>query len=360
MGILLDPPGLPGWEKGSKIMEKKIIDIIIPSSDKYLPYVSALMVSALENINDNYRLSFHILTEDIKQETIRKNELLSRNYDFDIEYKYIDSSSNFELPFCIKTHIDSKIVYAKLIISSLFPQLDRAIILEGDMIVTGDLSELWNIDISNYAIAATKDAWYKCRPNFEKEPYFNTGMFYAHLTKWREMEFEKKVAETIPTIELRFPDQDLFNAILRNSVMIIDWCWNSATCVYESWFNCLNEDEKKQMLENHKILHYIHQEKPWQSYTSRCCEYFWYYARLTPFYEKLLLPKITIPTKYVEYDDLIAVLNYRKNILQYWRCKIMYMLSKGKKKEHYLRKKENLKKDIRQVKKLLKRDKNVK
>ena len=142
-------------------MGKKIIDIIIPSSDKYLPYVSALMVSALENINDNYRLSFHILTEDIKQETIRKNELLSRNYDFDIEYKYIDSSSNFELPFCIKTHIDSKIVYAKLIISSLFPQLDRAIILEGDMIVTGDLSELWNIDISNYAIAATKDAWYK-------------------------------------------------------------------------------------------------------------------------------------------------------------------------------------------------------
>ena len=341
-------------------MKKETIDIIIPSSDKYLPYVSTLMVSALENLNDNYRLSFHIITEDIKQDTIRRNELLSRNYDFDIEYKYIDKTTNFELPFCINTHIDSKIVYAKLIISSLFPQLERAIILEGDMIVTGDISELWNLDLRDYCIAAAKDAWYKGRPNYETEPYFNTGMFYANLTKWREMEFEKKVAETIPTMELRFPDQDLFNVIFKKSVLFLDWCWNAATCVYEPSFTRLNEDEKKQMLENPKILHFIEKNKPWQGYTPRYCEYFWYYARRTPFYEMLLLPKIEIPTQCVAYDDLIAVLNYRKNVLTYWRCKILYMLSKGKKKEHYLLKKENLKKKIRQVKALLKRAKNVK
>lgn len=354
MGILLDSSGVQKWNGGNKIMKKGIIDIIIPSSDKYLPYVSALMVSALENINDNYRLSFHIITEDIKPETIRKNELLSRKYDFDVEYKYIDSNSNFELPFCINKHIDSKIVYSKLIISSLFPQLERAIILEGDMIVTGDLSELWNTDLKDYCIAAAKDAWYKGRPNYETEPYFNTGMFYANLTKWREIGFENKVAELIPTMKLKFPDQDLFNAIFKKSVMFLDWCWNAATCVYEPWFIRLNEDEKRQMLANHKILHYIDKEKPWQGYNSRYCEYFWYYARLTPFYETLLLPKVIDPTQYVERVKIKAVLNYKKNILQYWRCKLLYNLSTGKKKEHYKQKKANLREKIKMAKNFLK------
>ncbi len=336
-------------------MQQQIIDIIIPSSDKYMPYVSVLLVSALENINKNYKLFFHILTEDIRQETINKVEMLKRHYDFDIEYKYLNAGLSFELPYCVNTHIDSKIVYAKLMISSLFPNLERAIILEGDMIVTGDLSELWSINIDNYCIAAAKDAWYKCHRTPETNPYFNTGMFYANLNKWREINFEQRAIELAPTMELKFPDQDLFNAIFKDKVLYLDWCWNAATCVYEKWFNVLDEAEKEQMVSNHKILHYIHKIKPWTTFNSRYGEYFWYYAKLTPFYEKIFTDVLNLPLNKTPNDTEIIKITfkYRENILKYWRYKFLYLISQGKKKEHYKNKKAACKEKIREAKNFL-------
>lgn len=336
-------------------MKKEVIDIIIPCSDKYLSFVSVLMLSAVENLDNKYRLFFHIITEDISSDSILKNNLLKKDFDFDVEYIYISDANLFHLPFCVCKHIDSKIVYAKLIISSLFPKLDKAIILEGDMIVTGDLSELWNINLENYSIAAVKDAWYKLRENYITKPYFNTGMFYANLAKWREFDFEKKILEIIPNMELDFPDQDIFNKLFNDSVLFLDWCWNVPTCVFEQWFTALEENEKQKIKANHKILHFIYKIKPWQNVTSYYNEYFWFYARKSPFYE-VMLKQMICPNNYLigqERDYLLDVLNYRKNVFQYLRYKFLFFVTVGNKKEHYKQKQYKIKQKIKVAKDFL-------
>ena len=143
-------------------LQTQTLDVIIPSSDKYMKYVSVLMISAMENLNKNYRIFFHIVTEDISDEKKQKIEFLKFKYDFDIEYKYIDNNVLIsQLPMCVNKYIDSKIVYAKLLLASMFPELDKIIVLEGDMIVTGDSVELIQIDLQDNYMAAVKDMWYK-------------------------------------------------------------------------------------------------------------------------------------------------------------------------------------------------------
>lgn len=341
-------------------MQKEIIDIIIPSSDKYMPYTTTLMVSALENINPHYRLNFHILTEDVNNGTKQRVEMIRKNYDFDIEYIYLSEENCFKLPYCVNTHIDSKIVYSKLMISSLFPKMKRAIILEGDMIVVGDLSELWQINIDNYCIAAVKDAWYRCHnEGFKTLPYFNTGMFYANLDKWREINFESKVTKTISKIKLKFPDQDLFNVIFENSVLYLDWCWNVTACIQVPKYRfdtILTREEINDIMSNPRIIHYVDKNKPWLSFTEAYVEYFWHYAKKTPFYEIMILPLLNcngVTSKDYK-QEIQAVLKYRKNVLNYWRCRIMYNLASKKKRKHYSLKKKALKEQIRLAERFLK------
>lgn len=332
---------------------KQTIDIIVASSDEYMKYTTALMVSAIENTNKNYHLHFHILSNNLQEKTKEKVSMLHHFYDFDIDYTVIKSGICLDLPFCPNKHVNSKVGYLKLLSSSLFPNLSRALILDVDIIIIKDLAELWEINIDNYCVGAVPDFWYKKRPN-NKYPYFNAGVLYANLTEWRKIDFEKQVLEIIPTKKLQFPEQDLFNEIFAGKTLYLDWGWNMETCAKATWFKALSEQEKQEVSANPKIIHYIAEYKPWDDHDLPYAEYWWYYARFTPFYENML-KDIESKTSYNHYKEAINVIfNYHRNVLQYWRCKLLYNLTRGKKKAHYMTKKDKLKEKIKMAKNLLK------
>ena len=316
--------------------KKQTIDVIIPSSDKYMKYVSVLMISAMENLKDDYRLFFHIVTEDIQEETKRKVNFLKFKYDFDIEYKYINDEFISIFPMCTNKYIDSKIVYAKLLFSSLFPDMDKAIILEGDMIVTGDLSELWGIDLKDNYIAAVKDMWYKDKDDYagmfyQKGYYYvNTGFFYTELSKWRDINFENIVKEKMPEVELKWPDQDLFNVIFKGKILYLDNGWNFGPCVDRISSYLLSSDEKQEIKKSEKkIIHYMLKDKAWTNFTGSYNEYFWYYARKSPYYE------IMLQDMFAGRYELKEVINYNTSEMKYRFYKIMSKITVGKAKERY-------------------------
>lgn len=333
-------------------MNKEIIDIIIPSSDKYMKYVSVLMVSILENINTNFKIFFHIVTEDISEKTKIKIDFLKRKYDFDIEYKYIDNSLISNLPACVNKYIDSNIYCIRLFLSSIFPDLKKVIILDGDTIVLEDLSRIWQIDLNNNCIAAVKDMWYKIKDytgmQAEKgEYYINAGFLYANLDKWREFQFENKIKNIIPDFELQWPDQDLFNIIFKGRIYYLDWGWNFGPYIHKLNSNLLDNMEKQEILNcSKKIIHYMCREKPWQNFSNSYAEYFWYYARLSPYYEVLLQDKFT------QKVELQETINYRRNKMKYRFYKVLSKITFGKSKERYKSKMQKWQKKVNVVRKL--------
>src|ERR1051325_4092321 len=95
--------------------------------------------------------------------------------------------------------------YARLTLPALVPD-ERIIYVDADLIVQGDLAELWCADLESAVIAAVTDLNVKTLgeaglPVYElgllkSAPCFNSGLLVINLTKWR--------AEDVSTVALRY------------------------------------------------------------------------------------------------------------------------------------------------------------
>ena len=88
---------------------------------------------------------------------------------------------------------------------------DKLLYLDIDMMAAGDISELYNTDITDYEYAAVKEK-YGCwliRPD-----YINAGMLLLNMKKIKETGMLRKSRELIKTKKMLFADQD---AIFRST-----------------------------------------------------------------------------------------------------------------------------------------------
>lgn len=91
------------------------------------------------------------------------------------------------------------------LLADLYPQMpDKLLYLDMDIMIAGDIRQLWEIDVSEYEYAAVKEK-YGCwliRPD-----YFNAGMLLLNMKKIRETGLLVKAREKIRTKKLLFADQ---------------------------------------------------------------------------------------------------------------------------------------------------------
>ena len=73
------------------------------------------------------------------------------------------------------------IVYARYFFAATFPDLRRVIYLDTDVVVLGDILELWRTDMHGHAIAAVR----RCRTRLERNVYFDKPAAAPHLTKFK-------------------------------------------------------------------------------------------------------------------------------------------------------------------------------
>lgn len=82
---------------------------------------------------------------------------------------------------------------------------EKLLYLDIDMMAGGDISKLYNIDITEYEYAAVKEK-YGCwliRPD-----YINAGMLLLNMKKIKETGLLEKARERIKTKKMLFADQD--------------------------------------------------------------------------------------------------------------------------------------------------------
>ena len=334
--------------------QENYMHIIIPSSSHYVPYLEVLIVSALCNKNNDDKLFFHILSEDIKEYQKKELKNLKHFGEYDIEFLKMDSEDIKDIPVCKAFFINNLANY-KLKVASIFKNLDKALIMEVDMIVQSSLKDLYNFNMGGASFVAVKDPWCEeLQPLFDipKEyRYCNTGMFLANLKLWREKNIEKIFFENIKKYgkKLIFPDQDIFNITFYKETKYLPQKWN----VYSSVPYTHKNEQEEAFLDAERgqgIIHYASDKKPWFYPESKFADIWWSYARKTPFYELILKRMIEfVTTGNVDYK-ISAVKNYRKNILNYWKYKILRNFVFGKTRQRYITKKAILKDQIRQAK----------
>lgn len=260
------------------------IQIVICVDDNYLIPTVALLNSICET-NSGTCFMFHIVTsqafeahnKDLLSETIVRNGAKGHIYSF-------DNQTADELPV-MKLHQPKHITvsaYYRLFLSRILPDvIDKVIYLDCDIIVNSSIKELWNIDISEYAVGVVPDMdegnlnIYRRLKYAPSYGYFNSGVLLVNLKYWREhdllnsfLQFWRDYPERVV-----YHDQDILNCVLKDHKQLLPIKFNVQTpALYKSVNISWEYDvELEEALRSPVIIHYTTCDKPW----IRDCQHPW-------------------------------------------------------------------------------------
>ena len=176
----------------------------------------------------------------------------------------------------------SNATYYRVLIPNLYPEYDKVLYLDADIVILDDIAKLYNKRINDYLIAGVSEHWFdryrELQEYAEKvigvssyKKYINAGIMLMNLKELRELKFEEKFIHLLENVKYVFAqDQDYFNRICKGRIKYLNECWNASGYIYDK--------------RNPKIIHYT-VYKPWQLIDMPNSEYFWKYAKKTVFYD---------------------------------------------------------------------------
>jgi lipopolysaccharide biosynthesis glycosyltransferase len=272
--------------KGSSL---STIAILFTCDDNYLPHAAACVASLVANNPD---LFFDIAVVSVRPLGSTQKKFLQsfeKCKTLSIRFDVLDALSALRLPLASHYTVDS---YLRLWIGTIFPEHERALYLDPDLIVTGSIRELWEVDLGCTVLGAVPIPA-SDRPQHiglpPGTPYFNSGVILFDLNRWRDdgcMERCLAHIEAHPD-KLFDPDQDVLNYCLANEWLPLPHKWNVISPFYY-----LSQDigmtaaEIARVRSEAKIVHFNGHSKPWSYLCNhpRRAEY-WKYIRMTEWHD---------------------------------------------------------------------------
>jgi len=263
-----------------------VVPVFFASDKNYVPYLTIAIKSLVNFSSPRNQYNIYILTNDVKEEDITEIRALERN---NVDIRIIDVNEKIE---DIKHKVAlrdyySVSIYFRLFIPTMFPQYDKAIYLDSDIVLNADIAKMFKVDIGNNYLGAvldevvysSEDFVYYAREALDltEKQYFNSGVLIMNLKKFRENDIENNFYEWInnDTLTAVAPDQDYLNCVCKNSVKYLHPGWNKMPMGREFADNELF------------LIHYNMFMKPWKYENIMFEKYFWDVAKTTSFYEQI-------------------------------------------------------------------------
>lgn len=216
------------------------MDIVCSPDKKYVMPTGVMICSLCEN-NKEEEINFHIIYANLSEKDRNSLKNIIESYHKTAHFYKIDEKN---LPtITIDTKDQQKLplsTYYRLFMPNILPKnVCKVIYLDGDIVVRGNLKNLWNKDIKKVALAAVPDAQFfssvKNSYNQLKYPprlgYFNAGVLLINLNYWREKDVVNDFYELISSRKEGFPhhDQDILNFVFRENKFFLPLKYNLMT-----------------------------------------------------------------------------------------------------------------------------------
>lgn len=296
---------------------KPLIPIFFASDDNYVPFLAVSIKSMLDNASKDYFYNVYVLTEGIS----KSNEERLKNYKTEnSEIIFVDLSSYIakirdRLSSTLRDYYTESIFY-RLFIASLYPEYSKAIYLDCDIVVLGDISKFYNIDLGNNILGAIIDdviagnedfrVYSKYGVGVDYTKYFNSGVLLMNLDEYRKEQIQQRFIYLLIkyNFETAAPDQDYLNVLCYNKVHYIDKGWDkmSTDTDFDGELN---------------LIHYNNFRKPWYYDDVPYGEYFWQYAEKTDYYDEILKIKegFTEEKHQAKLNGAVKLVELTKNIV---------------------------------------------
>ena len=303
-------------------MSKQAIPVFFTLDDNYIPFFAVALQSLIDNSSkeNNYEIKVLYTQSNISEINQRKIKEKYERENFNIEFVDVNSLLEKIEDKLYTRDYYSNATYYRLLIPDLYPNYDKAIYLDSDMVILADVATLYNMDIEDNLIAAVPDGAVQTVPPFQEyvekvvglsnyNNYFNAGMLLMNLDALRKYKFQEKFLYMLSTVKFAVAqDQDYLNRICKGRVKILENAWNTMP-------GGILEENK----DNIKIIHYNLSYKPWHFDNIMYQDYFWQYAKKTDFYEDILKIKEEY-TDEQRNNDLIAGENLVKLAIKEAEC----------------------------------------
>ncbi len=275
-------------------MAKQIIPVFFACDDNFVKFTIVAITSLKENASRDYDYDIHILYTKMSREMEKATLDLAEDgfrISFD-DVSYYLKQTAYKMP--VRDYY-SKTTYFRLFISEMFPQYDKAIYLDSDMVIRGDISELYNHDLGdNYVGACHEQAMMQVDEfgtyveqciGLDRNWYFNAGMLLINCRQFRAQKVLDQFIHLLHEYDFVVTqDEDYLNFICKDHILWIENYWN-----FEVIFKYDYRPEEI------KLLHYLMVGKPWHYDDCPYKEFFWEYAKKTSVYDSIYSDLVNYP-----------------------------------------------------------------
>lgn len=265
------------------------VNICFACNQKYIPHCEVAIYSMLCNASEDRCYDILILNKDINsrwQDRVKRLEKLLPN----VTIRFV----HVKEPYLIKkykTHgyLSIEMTYRLLLMSDDYREYDRMLYIDSDVVVEGDISELFDLDLHGNAVGAMEclvsryDSYMKRAVFADDKPYniddyrekvlalkfpqkyFHSGVILFDLKKARQIADSEKLMEILTTHHYQGADKETLNIAYNQSVYLIEPKWN-----YLNDLERLKNNEDKNVSQMYSdisdekaIIHYMGAVKPW-------------------------------------------------------------------------------------------------
>lgn len=288
------------WERKEVFDLANEIPVVFSTDNAYVPYTGVALQTMINCVNKELQYSVYILHTGLSDNSKRRLVALSTE---NVKLHFIDVTAEMQY-ITIKSvhHLTPESTY-RLLIPDLLPQYDKVLYLDSDIVIMGDVAELYNTNIGNHVVGAAPDGAelnqtlieYFERVGLDVSPneYFNAGILLINTALFKKMRIRDKCFEMLQgETKFIYLDQDALNKFCNGNVHYFDVRWNYSWFFFlylSSPYNLMHPDELR-------IVHFVGEEKPWYNPELMNAEYFWEHAKKSPFYEEILYKSIDMQT----------------------------------------------------------------
>lgn len=265
---------------------QNVIPIFYACDDNFVKYTVVSFQSMKEHASRDRKYCIHVLHTNISKEMqdvmyAMQDEQFQVCFDDVTEYL---KSINDKLPL---RDYYSQTTYFRLFIAEMFPEYDKAIYIDSDTVVLGDVAEVYAFELGeNYVGAAREQVMIQTDVygtyvekvlGIDRNEYFNAGMLVINCRQFRAQHVLDQFIELLHVYNFVVTqDEDYLNLICKDNVFWLPQQWNTEV------FGTIDYPE-----ESFGVLHYIMVSKPWHYKDCRLGEYFWTYAKKTVCYREI-------------------------------------------------------------------------
>ncbi len=287
------------------------ISVMFSSSNTYAPYLGVTISALMKNMDPKRNYDILVLetelTEQCKKEiaaeVIPHENCCLRFINLKKELSVYNDLFYVYPPYSPET-------YYRLFVDRFCEGYDKIIYIDSDSLILTDLCELYDLDLGDFWVAATKDYVLQTRAKrgvidrgisiryytdniiaLDYKKYIQCGVMVFNLKQLREVNFSQKAVQMLQYLHNpKYVDQDVINKVCEDHILYLSPKYNFLTFYQDSMREQVDESFREEISKAKKDMRIYHMPggKPDNFPDYEFSSLYFKYARETVFYERLM------------------------------------------------------------------------